>query len=811
MNKTLLLSAIAAAAIGTGIAANKVQRLAAPRLTLEQMCEKSLEEARSNQPITRAPQRKAGDDLTQDQQAQWETLLHEDFSWFEEGTTDEPEMDIMYPSLYFETGSQMLEPECFHDQEGWWGVGIYSAGGAIALGYSGMGGIINTPAISMPGRIRVTIRAKVLGDTPFMLAPNLAYGDINAPSGVEKESRYENIAPGEDWQDLVYITDNPYTVPVWLQLNGMMYNKSKLVIDDLTIERDMNFMVSPSAVKASKFTSEGFTATWDAGYAVKEYEVSVLREHQITGENKLVSCDMADVDVDNNWSGKKFDPYAKDYADWKGNVTGMPTQIQANVDPADEHVRIDPETGKRSLLFRTGDQLVILSGGYRILDLTVRLRMADGSFQNAQLSWYMKNEGINNWTSMYYKALADGTPADFVAHNNEWYKGQYTDFYITFDTGYDLDNAVEVTEITITTTPEIEILPEQTVTTSELSHTFTGLDMEQEYRLSLCAIDGNGSFSKPLTSTAYGVAPPEMLAATEVAEDAYTANWTTPAHATSYDANAYDVATVAKDNDHYVIMDENFSNSQAQEDGSILFLGNMETVMLDDYTDNAGWEGSGTLIGDGCIGCYTDTEYGGMLTYELSSPMLDLSHNGGKYEITLEYSVQNADDYLIVQGGDVNYVVLEGNGTSDFKTATFPMEQGYSGEYLLFYAYNNSPFLLRKVTVTQALNQGEKVLTFSTAVQDLTDNWFRFERVTPGVDHAYQAASIYNRYGTTYRSDFSDVYIVGTEPVDVEDIAAGITTPGNATYYDLTGRRVAQPKHGLYIRVTDSIASKVRL
>lgn len=737
-------------------------------------------------------------------------MLHEDFSWFTDGTTDEPDMGTMYPTFYFENGSQMLESECFHDQEGWWGVGIYSAGGAIALGYQGMGGTINTPAACMPGRVRVTIRAKVLGDTPFMMAPNLACGDINNPQGVEKESRYETINPGGDWQDLVYVTDNPYTSPVWMQINGMMYNKSKLVIDDLKIERDMDFMVSPSAVKAEKFTSDGFTAAWDPGYAAKEYEVSLLREYQVTGENETVSYDMADVEVDKDWAGKNFDPYAADYADWKGNVTGMPVQIQANVDSADEHVRIDPETGKRSLLFRTGDQLVILSGGYRILDMTIRMRMADGSFQNGQLSWYMKNESVNNWTSMYYKALAGGTPADFVAHDNEWYEGQYTDFYITFDTGYDLDNAVEVTEISFTTTPEIEIVPEQAVTTSELSHTFTGLDMEQEYRLSLRPIDANGTFGQPVTANAYGVAAPHMLPATDVTEGAYTANWSKAAHATSYDINTYDVVTVPEDNDQYIIMDENFSNSQAQSDGSILFMGNMETVSLDDYTDNSGWEGSGTLVGDGCIGCYTDTQYGGMVTYELSSPMLDLSHNGGVYEITLEYSVQNADDYLIVQGGDVNYVSLKGNGTSDFTTATCSMDQGYNGEYLLFYTYNNSPFLLRKVTVTQALNQGEKVFSFRNAVQDLTDTWFRFESVTPGVEHAYQAASIYNRYGTVYHSDFSEPYLVGSESVGIEESLAGTASQGKATYYDLTGRRIMQPQHGIYIRVVDGKAAKVR-
>lgn len=804
MKKLLLLSAVAAAVIGTGIAANQAQMLTTPRLTLQQMCDINVKQARTQTGITRAPQRE------EDAQTRWETLLHEDFSWFTDGTTEAPDMDTMYPTLYFENGSQMLESECFHDQDGWWGVGIYSAGGAIALGNQGMGGTINTPAASMPGRIRVTIRAKVLGDTDFVLAPNLAYGDIGNPQGVEKQSRYETLKPGDDWQDLVYITDNPYTSPVWLQINGMMYNNSKLVIDDVKIERDMDFMVAPSAVRAEKFTADGFTATWDPGYAAKEYEVSLLREHQVTGENKIVNYDMANVDVDTSWTGKSFDPYAADYADWKGNVTGMPAQIQANVDSADQHVKIDTETGKRSLLFRTGDQLVILSGGYRILDMTIRMRMTDGSTQNGQLSWYMKNDGKNNWTSMYYKALADGTPADFVSQNNEWYEGQYTDFYITFDTGYNLNNAVEVTDISITIAPEIEILPEQVVTTSELSHAFTGLDMEQEYRLSLRSIDAKGNFAQPVAGTAYGVAAPQLLPATEITNDAYTANWTKAAHATSYEINTYDVVTVPEDNDRYVIMDENFSKCQAEDDGSVKFLGNMETTGLDDYTDNTGWEGSGTLIGDACLGCYTDTQCGGMITYELSSPMLDLSHNGGVYDVTLEYSVQNADDYLIIQGGDVNYVTLKGNGTTDFTTATVTMDKGYNGEYLMFYAYNNSPFLLSKVTVTQALKKDEKVLSFSKAVQNVTDTWYRCEDVTPGVEHAYQVASIYNRYGTVYHSDFSEPYIVASKQEGIEEIPTKTTLQSNAIYYDLTGLRILQPQHGLYIRVVDGKATKVR-
>lgn len=215
----------------------------------------------------------------------YETILYEDFSKWSAGTPDTPD-GTMYPETYFDDYDNKLPADMFMQEGDYTGVGLYQAGGCLALNYPGMGGYLNFPAMEMSGKIVLTARVKALGDKTTSFAINVLTGDASNPQSVENDGGMNGMmkATSEDgWIEIRREIINPYTSPCWLQINAMMYNATGIVVDYVKIERDLSFLTAPSLTGANHFSNDGFTAYWQADPCAESYLVSLFEKTPVSG------------------------------------------------------------------------------------------------------------------------------------------------------------------------------------------------------------------------------------------------------------------------------------------------------------------------------------------------------------------------------------------------------------------------------------------------------------------------------------------------------------------------------------------------
>lgn len=129
--------------------------------TMKQLTEEFTKKQKNAKTITAKDlQKKVQTRAEEDDPDRWETLIYEDFSLMTKGTEDAPD-GTMYPEDYETTYNMYLPDDLFHTP-GWFGLGVYQAGGNMALNYPGFGGVLNSPMMNMQGRIRMQLRVKCI-------------------------------------------------------------------------------------------------------------------------------------------------------------------------------------------------------------------------------------------------------------------------------------------------------------------------------------------------------------------------------------------------------------------------------------------------------------------------------------------------------------------------------------------------------------------------------------------------------------------------------------------------------------------------
>lgn len=215
-----------------------------------------------------SPTRMAKAPTRAEQQA--ETLLFEDFSKFTAGSEDNPD-PTMLPESYL-TDNNPLLPEQYTHKPGWWGMGIYQAGGTCFLGYPEYGGIITTPGMNMNGVIRITFKGKAApanGEKGAHVILCFVSGDPYNPTKIVE--KYQYVALTSEWAEYTYDFNVDYTGDdACLQINGITYDAGKY-IDDLKIERIGTFLSTPRATEATEYTGDSFVANWQAQLATDDY------------------------------------------------------------------------------------------------------------------------------------------------------------------------------------------------------------------------------------------------------------------------------------------------------------------------------------------------------------------------------------------------------------------------------------------------------------------------------------------------------------------------------------------------------------
>lgn len=460
----------------------------------------------------------------------WETLINEDFSLMTAGTEDVPDGTMM-PGETF----GLLPDELFHTPD-WYGIGVYQAGGNVALNYPGFGGVLNSPLMNMEGSIRIKMRVKSIDRTrPFFV--QLAAGGYDFPfdpTGTGQMNMYQ-FTPEEGWQDIELNIINPYTGDdCFVQINAGTYNNGGLVIDYLTVERDKDYVATPTDLSASAFKEDGFTASWGKPYGAESYLVTLY-------EKKIVG-------TDNFTSEETFENASVE----GGTVTGLSQGWTASVSgTADGQYFTDTDTpdGNKALLFASdNDVLEFDADGSEILGLTLTMKTLASS-ENSDVTVYFELFDGATWhsysTGLNFIPTDEWRVMDLTQVLEGFTPGMYTKFRLRFSgIGFaieeglsDISEVIAADVVSCTTSP----LTETTVYAEDMpadntSITFTELDMNNVYSFTVKSTRADGKTSEASELFyAYGVAAPQVKEATDIDKrGAYTANWAPATNATGY-------------------------------------------------------------------------------------------------------------------------------------------------------------------------------------------------------------------------------------------------------------------------------------
>lgn len=304
---------------------------------------------------------------------------------------------------------------------------------------------------------------------------------------------------------------------------------------------------------------------------------------------------------------------------------------------------------------------------------------------------------------------------------------------------------------------------------------------------------------------AFGVAAPEVQAATNITTDAYTANWLAASKATGYRVNSYGV-TEAQQAGQQTLLTDDFATVTGEDDTAVR-IGNDSETSLNDYTTLPGWTGKNNITAKGQLGI-DDAYYAESY---LNTPAIYVGNN-----TTFALHVKAKGSYGDILGmkvdGKIYSAAFDASGLID---ETFEIPCSSASTFVHFYSLGMMPVLFDEISVSQQVEKGAKVYTWlgeqevsggttlSTEVSGLSAYGFS--------SYAYTVNSIYDREGERAISDASDyAYVTREQLTSIAGIDTTETGVKAVAIYDANGIRLNRPQHGLNIvKMSDGTVRKV--
>lgn len=243
------------------------------------------------------------------------------------------------------------------------------------------------------------------------------------------------------------------------------------------------------------------------------------------------------------------------------------------------------------------------------------------------------------------------------------------------------------------------------------TYTFTNLDPEKQYYFDIRS-HYYLTFSPENIRPVKVVGTPQNLAATEVRESGFTANWSKITKCDGYTVDLYGVNVVEEDEENFVIFEEDFDATEDLTDATDIAnpetTGEESDITFDDLTSTPGWEYGNDdyiLLVKGKAGLGVD-EYGG---YRLTSPTMYVA---GADKAVISMCVEStASDYelRIRFAGQVYALPVEGNKfEGEFEVPTLGLKEtnfAISGP-------DENPIFIDYISVSQSLKKGDLAFTW---------------------------------------------------------------------------------------------------
>lgn len=347
------------------------------------------------------------------------------------------------------------------------------------------------------------------------------------------------------------------------------------------------------------------------------------------------------------------------------------------------------------------------------------------------------------------------------------------------------------------------------------TYTYTGLDPEKQYYFDIRS-HYQHTFSPRNVRPMNVIGTPENLAATDITDNGFTANWGKIAKADRYTVDLYGVDKVEEDTEGFVIFEEDFDKTNDLTDATDISnpdaVGEGSDITFDDLTSSPGWvfgDDDYILLVKGKVGLGVD-DYG---CFRLTSPRMYVA---GADEATISMRVESVlEGYeLRIRFADVVYSLpVEG---SVFEGEFIVPTLGQKETTFAISGPDEAPIFIDYFSVSQNLKKGAYAYTwfgridadketFSYDFSDLDNE--RYSR------YAYAATAYSGEEDNMLTSLPGNRMIVDLVAKNSELLAEDIHAVRDVTEvarYTIDGRQVSEPVKGInIIRYSDGSTRKV--
>lgn len=707
-------------------------------------------------------------------------IMNEDFSLLTEGSEDKRSEEFIAGPGVFD-----IDPKYTH-LPGWTGYGIYQAGGACALDYPCFGGWLNTPLMNLTGKIILRFKARPIRpeDTWHGLAVTLLKNPDQPVYADEDCFRYARLDDPE-WQQFEFVYENTTTEQCFIQFNDGVDRSDApeilgILIDDIQIMRDEDYVTAPSDVKATNFGNTSFTLSWNPVAEANSYNVVIYREDV---------SDKPAIYVNENFND--FDPENPVWPEgWKPAFESSPI-VEGGTD------------GSLGFAFRTDDDEVDFpsDGVSRVESFACTIypgKVNPDSEANILIFGHSPEWDHWGWLKRIYLTdiPAEGLRVVMTSAADELYQNDAMN--ISFKDAAEGEVAI-VDDIELAFENARELKNEKNFDTAKSAVVIDGLDPEHDYYYSVCTVKGDKKSLYTETTKAFGVAAPVVKEATDIdRRGAFTANWEAAPKADSYVLSLYQTTRIAEDTENYVVMKEDFDNPKVEVNAGPenyeWVPGYDEYLYFDDYTDVPGWYSDGAAVCSGMIGCGSSN----YAAFNLYSPYMTLNNGNGDFTVTATVWSEKGETFAIQTETEYGTVTFDETG---MKTIQVTFHNGKAQQRLMMYTVGGAPFFLDDFKVTQNVKAGDMIYKEAGKTEiDGNTTSYRFSGLATDNSRlfSYSVKALRTYRDESCSSDDSAMQLVDLDANSIDDITvenAGLTA------YAENGDIVVKSAPGSLVRV----------
>lgn len=732
-------------------------------------------------------------------------ILDEDFSLVPAGEKgDQGQLTTLLAFRGYEPG-QYIDTSLTPNSGTWEGHLAYASaeGGSVVLQSSAAAdGELYTPYGDYSGHLTITVLVRA-ADT-FWAKGGGEYYHLYS-SGIQlyfdgitvDDMPYPystRLYPEDGWKEITINVFNPNADP---HCRLAIRSSDALEVGAVRVTDDDTYLAAPTGLRASHFTRDGFTIDWNRTRHTPFYYIYLWKKKYTADEGldknydfdngqlpEGAQCDSCQfVDVNSGKGVALPDSVWFETEDYGQKVACAEMQVmwkQKNAAAGQIVIEAFGDKGWERIWAYYTSQLE--PGAFYVADLE------EDNISGKYSKFRVRSEGIGKRNQLIIDNVRVQGSRPYELERVWGKRGDQSnreDGYDYYDTAEDM---------------------------GQETYTFSGLDPYQDYVVKVRGMRLT-KFSDPCTIDADGVALPDLLEPIVDRDGSFTMKWVDAPKADSYVLDCFRAQVVPEYTEEFPLVSEAFGPcSGSDELHSLTPLDNAGYATLDDYTDNPGWQGYKTLVGENMLG----SEGGALMT----PPMMN--NAGRAYPKAYVQAVGTPGDYLVVQlpaSGINGYIPIRDDGMA---SVVLTFDNFVAGDCIKFSSYDNGRFALTGFDLVQDLEEGDIALTWDSRQEVAAGvQQCAFSGLDQDCSYACYIRSIWQHERKTLYSELSPLmfidivngqgYIVqATNQSGIELNAACGSDLHEVARYTIDGRPASPVQKGVVIvKMSDGSARKL--